>query len=162
MPRTCTVCRHPDRHAIDKALVAGQPFRNVSVRHGVTTAAVFRHTRGHLPGALVKAKAAAEVLNADALVQQMTDLQARTLRLLDDAERDDDGRLRVGAIHQARENVVAVGRLLADLRPQTAKPQVTVVFEYVKRPYPTPDAAPRPDDDAEDDAPPATPWRLSL
>ena len=29
MPRTCTVCSHPDRPAIDAALVAGDAYRNI-------------------------------------------------------------------------------------------------------------------------------------
>jgi hypothetical protein len=49
MPRACTVCGHPERHAIDEALFRNNiPFRNVSKRYQVTVSALFRHKQ-HTP-----------------------------------------------------------------------------------------------------------------
>lgn len=49
MPRSCTVCSHPERKAIDEALFRNKtPFRNVSKRYGVTASALFRHKQ-HAP-----------------------------------------------------------------------------------------------------------------
>jgi len=44
MPRSCTVCSHSERSAIDEALFRNTAsFRNVAKRYGVTTSALFRH-----------------------------------------------------------------------------------------------------------------------
>lgn len=49
MPRACTVCGHPDRHAIDEALFRNNvPFRNVSKQYQLTVSALFRHKQ-HAP-----------------------------------------------------------------------------------------------------------------
>ena len=50
MPRPCSVCMHPQRHAIDRALMAGAAFRNIAARFGTSTTAVHRHRHAHLNG----------------------------------------------------------------------------------------------------------------
>ena len=56
MARTCTICAHPQREAIDTALVTGEALRNLAERFAISTAALHRHRRDHLPGVLAKAK----------------------------------------------------------------------------------------------------------
>ena len=68
MPRTCTICAHAKRPDIDKALVERQPFRAIARQHGVSKDALIRHHDDHLPTALVKAQAAREAADADALL----------------------------------------------------------------------------------------------
>ena len=53
MPRTCTVCVHPQRAAIDEALVAGQPYRSVAEHFGASAPAVLRHKESHIRDLLV-------------------------------------------------------------------------------------------------------------
>lgn len=49
MPRSCTICGHPERPAIDEALFRNNvPFRNVSKQYQVTVSALFRHKQ-HAP-----------------------------------------------------------------------------------------------------------------
>jgi hypothetical protein len=44
MPRSCTICLHPERKAIDETLFRdGTSFRNVSKQFGVTASALYRH-----------------------------------------------------------------------------------------------------------------------
>jgi hypothetical protein len=47
MPRSCTICTHPQRTAIETALMAGDAFRIIANRFGTSPAALFRH-KGHL------------------------------------------------------------------------------------------------------------------
>lgn len=54
MARRCTLCEHPDRIALDKALISGMPFRRVAARFSVSSSAAFRHKRDHLPKVLAK------------------------------------------------------------------------------------------------------------
>lgn len=71
MPRACTICAHPERDVIDAALVAGEAFRRVAARYGVTEQAIRRHRKAHLPEALIKARQAEESARADNLLAQL-------------------------------------------------------------------------------------------
>jgi len=56
VPRTCTVCDHSERTAIDRALVVGEAMRNVAERFAISFAALQRHKANHLPTVLAEAK----------------------------------------------------------------------------------------------------------
>ena len=50
MARRCTICDHPDRVAIDKALVGDEGgYRKISARFGLSSSALYRHRHNHLP-----------------------------------------------------------------------------------------------------------------
>jgi len=71
MPRSCTICTHPERAAIDSLIVAGTSLREITGRFPLSKSAVDRHKAEHLPAALTKAQAAAEVAHADTLLDQV-------------------------------------------------------------------------------------------
>jgi hypothetical protein len=48
MPRPCSICHRADREAIDAALRAGEPLRDVAHQFACTVSAVFRHSHAHL------------------------------------------------------------------------------------------------------------------
>ena len=70
MPRTCTLCNHPQRDRLDRALLAGDSYRYIALQFGTSTGALQRH-KAHLPATLVKAQAAQEVARADSLLAQV-------------------------------------------------------------------------------------------
>jgi hypothetical protein len=72
MPRSCTICEHPEREAIDRALVGETSNLSVSSLFGVSESAVRRHKANHLPAKLVMAEHAAEVAEADNLLDRCT------------------------------------------------------------------------------------------
>ena len=45
MPRTCSICRHPQRHEIEDDLRARLPYRDVARRYGVSKDTASRHRR---------------------------------------------------------------------------------------------------------------------
>ena len=47
--RSCTVCTHPKRGAIDAALLDGRTYRAIAGHFGVSHLAVYRHKTNHLP-----------------------------------------------------------------------------------------------------------------
>ncbi len=56
MTRTCTVCSHPERATIDKALVAVQnPYRDIARQYGLSKDALLRHKADHLLAEIVAA-----------------------------------------------------------------------------------------------------------
>jgi hypothetical protein len=116
MPRSCTVCNHPNRDAIDEALVAGEPSRQLAARYGsLSRPAIQRHGENHLPARLVMAHAAEEVAQADTLLEQVRDLQQQALAILDKAEEAGELRTALSAIREARGNLELLAKLLGEL-----------------------------------------------
>lgn len=54
MPRTCTICTHPDRHELEKAIVDGLSNRGIAKQFSVGADAVLRHRRDHFPQAVAE------------------------------------------------------------------------------------------------------------
>ncbi len=116
MPRVCTICTNKSRPEIDQALVARRPFRDIAGQHGVSKSALVRHHDDHLPTALVKAQAATEAAQADALLAQVVDLRDKALDVLDTAQGSDDLRVALGAIREARGCVELLAKLAGQLK----------------------------------------------
>jgi hypothetical protein len=115
MPRSCTLCEHPRREEMDKALVKDSSNLSISSLFGVSESAVRRHKANHLPAKLVMAQAAEEVARADDLLSQVKNLQDRALAILDAAEEAGELRTALGAIREARGNLELLAKLLGEL-----------------------------------------------
>lgn len=76
MGRTCSICSHPSRVEIDKALVAGEPFRIVAGRFGTSVGALSRHRSAHIADLLALARKSIEDHAAD-LQAQVAEQDAR-------------------------------------------------------------------------------------
>jgi hypothetical protein len=133
MPRPCSICTHPNREAIDKALVIERAsLRDIARRFGATKDSLSRH-RPHIATALTKAHEAAEVSRADTLLDRVKSLCERSEGLvtsaeevLEDARKAKDGRTALDAIRTAavaarelRSNLSLLGELTGEMR----KPQ---------------------------------------
>ncbi len=115
MPRSCTVCEHPEREEIDRALVGGASNRSAASLYDVSEAAVRRHRTNHLPAKMVMAENAAEVADADNLLDQVGDLQRRTMAVLAAAEVSREHRTALAAIREARGNLELIGEVTKEL-----------------------------------------------
>jgi len=126
MGRACTVCEHPDRRAIDEALVRGESMRALAARYGtVGRMSLVRHRKEHLPELLAKAYEAERVAEADKLLMDIRRIQTRTLLMLQEAESSGDLRTALAAVREARNNIA----LLAELRGQLdRRPVVNLVL----------------------------------
>jgi hypothetical protein len=110
------VCAHPKREEIDRALVEGVSAAEVSGRYRtVGERAVRRHRSNHLPAKLVMAEKAAQVAEADGLLDQVGDLQRRALTILDRAEEAGELKTALSAIREARGNLELLAKLLGEL-----------------------------------------------
>ena len=52
MSVTCKTCTHPAKEEIDKALLAGQPYRSVARQYEASPPSVYRHKQDHLPASV--------------------------------------------------------------------------------------------------------------
>jgi hypothetical protein len=86
MPRTCTICQHPKRADIDKALVDGEPYRSIAKRFDTSDQAMYRHKAEHIPEHLAHAEAAKEVASATTLLEHVRLSHARLEQMLFTAE----------------------------------------------------------------------------
>ena len=113
--RKCSVCNHPDRNEIDKALVTrSTSYRNISERFGVSVGALSRHKANHLPRLVEAAKAseaAQAVTSGAALIDELDSLLNRALAILEAAEGSGQLRVALQAIREARETIKACADL---------------------------------------------------
>jgi hypothetical protein len=100
----CSICSHPRRQDIEKAIVAGESNRRVASQFDLSEAAVRRHKKGgHLPGKLVKAAAAKERRDAQELLDLMDDLLTEAKGVVKDAKKSKDPRTLLLGIREGRE-----------------------------------------------------------
>jgi hypothetical protein len=115
MPRSCTICAHTDRDAIEDAFIAGTPKRRIASHYGVSERAVRYHLREHLPALLALARDAEQASRADSLLDRIEALQSRTLAILEATDETQDHRIALAAIREARGNLELIGEVTKEL-----------------------------------------------
>ena len=143
MPRKCTICDHPQRDEIDRALIETQNIAKIAERYGVNYHALFRHKQ-HLPTELKKAQEAQEVARATSLLEQITELRDRALRILEKAENAGKLKIALDGIKEARECLELLAKLQGELAQEgtinvTISPQwleIRTIILKALEPYP--------------------------
>jgi len=113
MPRTCLACSNPERDAIDKALVAGEPLRNIAKRVSISPAGLLRH-KSHVAQSIVKASEKREERLGDNLLDEMRRIQRKAWELLAKTESEGDNRASIVALREVRECLESLGEMLAN------------------------------------------------
>lgn len=125
MPQQCSICIHPDRAEIDKALVAGEPLRDIAGRCPVSRSALHRHKQDHLPGHLVKAAEEEDLAQAIDVVRQLKAINAACLEILQKSRADGKHAISLRAVDRIHKQIELQARLLGEL--QEGGPQVNVL-----------------------------------
>jgi len=117
MARTCTICTHQERVAINEALLGIDSLRTIADRWSVSKTALIRHKTDHLPTSLTKAAAVAEVVEAGNLLERLKVLNWETAAILREARASDskDNELALKAIARIEKQIELEGRLLGEL-----------------------------------------------
>lgn len=128
----CGGCAHPEREALDAALVSGQTDTAVAERFGLTRDAVGRHRRGHLSPALKAVAAERETAGARTALDRLEALHDRAERVLAAAEAEGKAALSLQAIRELRSTVELIAKLTGELddRPQVQVLNVTASPEW--------------------------------
>src|SRR5262245_14127592 len=132
MPRTCTVCRHSRRQAIEEAIVVGEPIRAIAGRFGASRQAVSRHQVGHLPSKLLKAAEAREKLGGDDILDQLLTLSHETAEILQEARKTGRHELALRAIARAESQLELQARLLGELKDRDITVNVLALPEWTR------------------------------
>ncbi|MGO9666406.1 MAG: hypothetical protein ACLP66_24285 [Polyangia bacterium] len=117
MPRTCTICKHSNRHEIDQALVSGCSFRDVARQYETSPSAVHRH-RSHILPAVAEAKQATDDAHADSLRDQLHGLVATAHRIGQAAEAKHDLKTALAAVRELTRLVELTARMRGELPAQ--------------------------------------------
>ncbi len=78
MPRKCTVCVHPERVAVERAIANGESLSAVGSRFGLNRNAVYRHVANHLVWRPSLRLLAVQVIHS--LVQRLEEWLRKLLR----------------------------------------------------------------------------------
>lgn len=122
MARVCTVCTHPDREAIDAAVVTdAASIRRIAAQHGLAESSLRRHRDTHLSAAIqaVRAERAEVVVS---LYDELLDLIGRVRSVVDRAERRNQPDAMLKAVAELRRLLEVLGKVTGELRdgPQVA------------------------------------------
>ena len=132
--RQCTICNHPQRVEIDKALVAGVAYRRIAAEYGVSDGSLRRHKKnGHIAEqiakvarkkeikqaeqitAAVEEKERHEVASVDKLLKIIEALLAECLGMIRGAAAGDEN-TKLRAVREARETA----KLLLEVQGELA------------------------------------------
>jgi hypothetical protein len=102
----------PEREAIDKALVNGEPLRNIAKRVSISPAALLRH-KNHVVQAIVTASEKREEQLGDTMLDEMRRVQRKAWELLARTESEGDYRGSIVALREVRECLESLGEMLA-------------------------------------------------
>lgn len=148
MPPLCTICTHPKRKEVEKAIVAGESSRSIAKRFGSSSAAVLRHKNNHIAEHLEKAQEVKEVAQADSLLEEISNLRSRVVTVLDETERVRDWQTFLKAHKELRSYLELFAKLEGRLQSNQVNILVQPVWIEVKavimsalKPYPQAAAA---------------------
>jgi|SRR5450759_268402 len=129
MPQVCRVCSHKRRVEIDVALVGGKTtIRALSTLYHVSEMSLARHRDKHIPAELARATNATEVAQAGTLLDQIKDLQRKTLEILNEAE---GPKYQLPAIREARSNIELLARLTNELPSSPTVINILLTDEWI-------------------------------
>ena len=107
----CSVCNHPDRDAIDAALVAGQTQGAVAAAHGLVRQSVGRHAKAHLSASLRAVHASREASETRASVDRLEGLYRQASDLLAAAGEGGNLNVSLNALKELRAVVMDLAKL---------------------------------------------------
>lgn len=136
MPRACVACIHPDRDAIDAAIVAGRLSNRRIVdkfkRNGaLSESGLRRHRDDHVRTAMVEARAVEALDVGGDLLGQVRYLRGRALAILDKAEDAHDYRTALVAIREARACIELLAEIEGELDRRGPVMNVIVSSEWL-------------------------------
>lgn len=123
MGRYCRACFHPDRAEIDAALVEhAAGYARLAARFGLSYGGIRRHERDHLAHAFQDAQELHSMIDTQALIAKLEELDDAVHRVLSRGESGGDDRLVLLAVKEGRSNVETLARIgvVSDLERRMA------------------------------------------
>jgi hypothetical protein len=121
--RNCTICHHPERKDIERAILSTEKGKDIAARHGVSPHALSRHRTGHMA---VEMAATMEERRTPpgTLYERLEQLYDRAVLLLNDAMVQRRPQVSLAAIKELRQLVELLGKFTGEL---DTRPQVNII-----------------------------------
>lgn len=141
MTRVCTICNHLDRWKVDRELVRRAPYRHIAARFSVSTGALQRHAKEHLPELLARAHEAEEREHATGLKAELEAVKGDVKRLMGLAESEGDYRAALNACGRALHALELQARVYEVIKDEPTvniliAPTVQATILAALKPYP--------------------------
>jgi len=98
----CSICTHPAKLEIDRAILSGQSKSQISRTFGVPYDSVHNHANNHLSRQMLKSHEMRELAESKTLAEEFNNLIARTKAILDKAEAKELHMVSLRAISELR------------------------------------------------------------
>ena len=131
MPRTCTVCGHPELTRINYDLLSPtDSFRIIAGHYGLSSTALQRHKAKHLPVALSFARDSLKAEQAESVLELGKRLRTEALEILDRAKAAGQLETALKAIREVRGILELLAKLegAIDDRGSNRPQRVEVVY----------------------------------
>ena len=135
MPRVCSICTHPQRVAIDRALTEmSDSNRRIASQYDVSERAIRDHKANHLKVRMLKAvekREEADIRTAIDVVGQLKAINGAALSVLKSARDANDGDLALKAIDRIQRQIELQAKLIGELQ-QEGTTNIIVNPEWVQ------------------------------
>ncbi|GHO51502.1 hypothetical protein [Ktedonospora formicarum] len=122
MGRLCSICSHPQRAAIDVAVVSGQSFRRIATQFQTSEASIRRHTADHISEALRASQGANKEAQALEVAKQLQAINTATWAIVNKALAEGNDRVAL----LAADRVLRQLELQAKIQGDIDTPQVNI------------------------------------
>ena len=135
----CSICRHPERRALEEAHVSGATLRELARRYGKDKSTIHKHVSQHMPRSVREAaQAIEERSHGDGILSELLSLREEARRLQSLAEKKGDVRTAISAIRELTRLVELKARVMGEIRdreisitnvqidPETAEKMATI------------------------------------
>ena len=126
MSMRCTICTHPKRLEIDRAIIQGNSFQSIAKTYNVDAQCISRHAKNHLSRQLLKHQEIRERINSERILDEVEDILARSKRLLRDSEADGQRGTALNAIREIRQTIEFLSKLALTLHSMKQEEALTL------------------------------------
>ena len=124
MSKPCRICTHPEREAIDQAIISDVPYRSITEQYGVSNGSIARHKEaGHISQALIQANEVREITRSTDLLDMTMNLLTEAQDIVNESRQDGDLRTAldgIGKITNILKLLMAVNLALSDRQAKTS------------------------------------------
>jgi hypothetical protein len=124
MSKPCRICTHPEREAIDQAIISDVPYRSITEQYGVSNGSIARHKEaGHISQALIQANEVREITRSADLLDMTMSLLNEAQDIVEESRQEGDRRTAldgIGKITNILKLLMAVNLALSDRQAKTS------------------------------------------
>jgi hypothetical protein len=117
VPRTCTICKHPQRAEIDAAIVGRKDLQDVAKLYDVSKYSVQRH-QTHVVELIARSPAGEDFGNALSLVGSIIKLEQETDEIFQKAKLSKDHKTCLAAIDRKQSLLEFRAKVSGELKPR--------------------------------------------